>query len=95
MDFDGRIVGEDHAACHRLRDGLRGPQANGAVEADEPLRDVLVIGAGGAGLSAALMDPRGDRIEALRAQDGATEPTHVVASLSEIVEIVTGNGPGG
>ncbi|MFH2006380.1 MAG: FAD/NAD(P)-binding protein, partial [bacterium] len=56
VDFDGRLVGERFGPCHRLRDGQLGLPplgAAGAVEADEPLRDVIVIGAGLSGLAAA------------------------------------------
>lgn len=53
VNFAGRIQGEDHAACHRLVTGRPRLPPPGHVEADAPLRDVLIVGAGLSGLAAA------------------------------------------
>jgi len=44
-------------------------------------------GAMNAGLAAALYDPAGDRISELRENRDAKEPTHVIAKLSEVLQI--------
>lgn len=53
VDFAGRIRGEDPTACHRLVRGRPRLPPPGAVEADAPLREVVVVGAGLSGLAAA------------------------------------------
>lgn len=53
VDFAGRIRGEDHTACHRLAAGRPRMVPPGDVEADAPLRDVVIVGAGLSGLAAA------------------------------------------
>jgi phytoene dehydrogenase-like protein len=53
VDFPGTIRGEDHTACHRLVAGRPPLAPEGPVEADAPLRDVVIIGAGLSGLAAA------------------------------------------
>lgn len=52
VDCDGSIRGERVRAGHALRDGLGPPFSGGSVEADEPLRDVVVVGGGLSGLTA-------------------------------------------
>jgi len=53
VDFPGRIRGEDPAACHRLAAGRPRLPLPGPVQADTPLRDVVIVGAGLSGLAAA------------------------------------------
>jgi len=53
VNFPGSIRGEDHTACHRLVAGRPSLAPPGPVEADTPLREVVIIGAGLSGLAAA------------------------------------------
>jgi glycine/D-amino acid oxidase-like deaminating enzyme len=54
LDFEGSIVGDAPGPCHReLKEGLVPPGPLGPVEADEPLRDVVIVGGGLSGLAAA------------------------------------------
>lgn len=53
VNFAGRIRGEDYLTCHRLVRGRPRLPPPGAVEADGPVRDVVVVGAGLSGLTAA------------------------------------------
>ncbi len=53
VNFPGSIRGEDHTACHRLAAGRPAMTPPGHVEADTPLREVVIIGAGLSGLAAA------------------------------------------
>lgn len=53
VGFPGRIRGEDPSACHRLVAGRPRLPPPGPVEADAPLRDVVIVGAGLSGLAAA------------------------------------------
>ncbi len=53
LNFAGSIRGEDHLSCHRLVAGRPRLPPPGPVEADSPLRDVIIVGAGLSGLSAA------------------------------------------
>lgn len=53
VDCEGSILGEPVRAGHAVRDGIWPLSPSGPVEADEPVRDVLVVGAGMSGLAAA------------------------------------------
>lgn len=53
LECEGAILGEPAFAGHALRDGLALAPRGGPVEADEPLRDAVIVGAGLSGLAAA------------------------------------------